>query len=214
MGVTNERDAAPTAATPFAKKMHLNPTAPSDFVAVLAQQRQRLLHHAGTLLTPDDPSRLPTENVPKITQCLATSLEELKVAEEELFDQHLKNEATRAEQERRISYFKALFHHAPTPLVLTTTDGSIRATNAAASALVMRDAYRLEGKPLTALVPAESRSEFRRQLSLVAQTGGVSNWCFTLLRHADSPIRVQASIELLPAEIVGARAFYWHIQPI
>ena len=194
--------------------MHLTPSASSEFVAVLAQQRQRLLHHAGTLLSEEDPSGLPPEQVPKLTQCLATSLEELKVAEEELFSQHLKNEATKAEQERRLSYFRALFHHAPTPLILTTTDGSIRASNAAAAALVMRDTYRLEGKPITALVPPESRPEFRRQLGLVAEAGGVTTWCFTLLRQADSPVRVEASIDLLPAEIVGARAFYWHLRPI
>lgn len=187
---------------------------PTDFVAAFAQQRQRLLHHVAPLLAPDERATVPSETVPKLTQCLATSLEELKVAEEELLDQHLQNEKSRGEQQQRLEYFRALFHHAPTPLMLTTTDGAIRAANQAASELVMRDIYRLEGKPLTALVPQESRSEFRRQLGLVAQAGGVSNWCFTLLRQADAPIRVEACIQLLPADIVGARAFYWCLRPI
>jgi PAS domain-containing protein len=194
--------------------MQTSPIASPDFVAVLAEQRQRLLRLAGSLLGGDDPAGLPSDRVPKLTQCLASSLEELKVAEEELFDQHLQHETTKAEQERRLAYFRALFHHAPTPLVLTTTDGAIRAANRTAAALVMRDVFRLEGKPIAALGPAESRPEFRRQLGLVLKAGGVRNWCFTLLRQADGPIRVDASIELLPPEIVGARAFYWHVRPV
>ena len=196
------------------EKMQASLPSSPDFVVAVAQQRQRLLHHAGSLLTSVDAVQPAAETVPKLTQHLATSLEELKVAEEELFDQHLQSETTRAEQERKLSYFRALCHFAPTPLFLTTTESGIRAANKAASELVMRDLYRLEGKPLTALVPSESRAEFQRQLALVVQTGGVTNWRFTLLRQADAPIRVEASIKLLPAEIAGARAFYWHIRPI
>jgi PAS domain S-box-containing protein len=189
-------------------------TAPSEFIAAFAQQRRRLLHHAGSLLTAADSASRPADTVPKLTRCLAASLEELKVAEEELFNQQLRNEVAQNEQARRLAYFRALFHHAPTPLFLTTTDGSIRAVNRAAAELVTRDVYGLEGKPITALVPQASRPEFRRQLSLLAQTGGASKLCFTLLRQTDVPLRVEAAVQLMPPEVVGARAFYWNVRPV
>ena len=42
----------------------------------------------------------------------------------------------------------------------------------------------------------------------------MNNWCFTLVRHADIPLRVDACVTLLPPEVAAARAFYWNIRPV
>src|SRR3954469_14692306 len=203
----------------------LNEQAP-DFLATFTRQRQQLLHHAGAILAPAaertatadmaaaaTPS-LASDAAPKLTQLLVTSLEELKVAEEEMLEQHLEILSTRGELERMIAYYRALFDFAPSALLLTTTEGSIRASNRAASSLLMRDTYHLEGKPIPAIVPREHRSEFRQQLARLSVTVGVSNWCFTVERPTDKPIKVTAAVHMIPAALSGSAALYWHLRAV
>jgi PAS domain S-box-containing protein len=206
-----------------ARMTQLNEQAP-EFLATFTRQRQQLLHHAGAILTtlPErgavdglaDVASSPAEGSPKWTQLLVTSLEELKVAEEEMLEQHLEILSTRGELERMVTYYKALFDLAPSALLLTTTEGSIRACNRAATSLLMRDTYHLEGKPIPAIVPREHRSEFRQQLSRLSVTVGVSNWRFTVERPTDSPLEVTAAVHMIPSALTGSAALYWHVRAV
>jgi PAS domain S-box-containing protein len=187
------------------------------FISTFARQRNAMLRHADAVLSPVSASGLegmPPETIPKLSQLLVSSLEELKVAEEELLEQHLATLSTRAELERTLAFYRALFDLAPCSLLLTTTDGTIRLANRAVSELLKRDVYFLEGKPLPAIIPREGRGEFRQQLSRVNQIGGVTNWRFTVERYAEAAVQVEAVVQPVPASVAGANALYWLIKSV
>jgi len=186
---------------------------PTDFIATFSRQRQQLLARAGAVMP------VPSEAVPAdgsqllATQCLITSLEELKVAEEEMLNQHLDLLTTRAEADRKMTYWRTLFDLAPTPLLLTTSDGVIRTANQATAALLTRDVYHLEGKPMVALINNE-RADFRSQLKRVMECGGVSSWALTLERKTREPVDVIATISLMPSSLTGTTALYWSLREV
>jgi PAS domain-containing protein len=186
---------------------------PTDFIATFSRQRQQLLARAGQVM-PSQPDALPGDGSQLVaTQCLVTSLEELKVAEEEMLNQHLDLLTTRAEADRKMTYWRTLFDLAPTPLLLTTSDGVIRTANQATASLLTRDVYHLEGKPMVALVSNE-RSDFRTQLKRVMEAGGVSSWALTLERKTREPVNVVATITLMPSSLTGTTALYWSLREV
>src|SRR5215207_1347601 len=91
---------------------------PTDFIATFSRQRQQLLARAGQALPAAPPPATPEWQT--TTQCLVTSLEELKVAEEEMLHQQMEILTTKAESDRSITYWRTLFDLAPVPLMLTT----------------------------------------------------------------------------------------------
>jgi PAS domain-containing protein len=183
-------------------------TAPStDFIATFSRQRQQLLARAGQAIPGEAP--VAAEELEVTTQCLMTSLEELKVAEEEMLHQQMEIMTTRAESDRSITYWRTLFDLAPVPLMLTTTDGLIRACNQAMATLATRDVYHLEGKPLVAMVGASLRADFRSHLHRVVEAGGVSSWNLTLERKTRGPVDVVAAVQPVPSALTGTMALYW-----
>ncbi|MEO5567370.1 MAG: PAS domain-containing protein [Gemmatimonadaceae bacterium] len=190
------------------------PAAPSeDFAASFAQQRQRLLHHAASLISPDGAVKADPEALPKLSQLMLASLEVLKVAEEELVDDRRRTAATSLANARRVAQLEVLFELAPAALILTTADTSIRETNKAAASLLTRDAYKLEGKQLLNMIPRAQQPLFREQLARVIEIGTVAAWSFTIERQADVPILVTAAVEVIVDAGIGARALYWNLRP-
>jgi PAS domain-containing protein len=181
---------------------------PSEFITTFSRQRQQLLVRAGEVLPAETPSDGDGQTL-SATQCLVTSLEELKVAEEEMLNQQFELMANRAEAERKITYWHTLFDLAPAPLMLTTSDGMIRAANQALATLLTRDVFYLEGKPFVALVGSEMRADFRPQLKRVIDVGGVTSWRLTVERKTRGPIDVVATIQLVPSALTGTMALYW-----
>lgn len=185
----------------------------SEFITVFAEQRQRVLRHAGQVLTADAPVPVldRAEAVPKLAALLTTSLEELKVAEEELVQQHEALESSRAEMEGHLAHYRMLFDLAPAALLLTDLNGAIRDANRAAAALLHREVYHLERKPLAVLVPRAVRAQFREELSRVGLTAGVANWHFVIERPNDVPLGVSAAVHLVPHATLGS-GLYWQLR--
>jgi PAS domain-containing protein len=211
---------------------HLSDNAP-QFLATFVRHRQQLLHQTAAILTPassdgdgdgkrngDGDGRHPSssaaksnETTARLSQILLASLEVLKAAEEQLLEQQAAALASRGEMERTLTYYRTLFDLAPAALLLTTTDGSIRAANRAAAGILLRDTYHLEGKPISGIVPRESRAEFREQLHRVSITAGVSNWSFMVDRPTDTPLKVTAAVHMVPPSLTGSAALYWQLRP-
>ena len=183
-----------------------------DFVASFAMQRQRLMYHAGSVLSPDAPIEAKPESVSKLAQMLLTALEVLKVAEEELIDERRVNMTRQVADARRLAHQQLLFDRAPTALVLTTGDSSIREANLAACALLGVDRRQLEGKQVINMVPKAQQQVFREQLRHAIEIGTVAAWSFTLNLSRDLPTLVTASFEVIDDPAVGARALYWHLR--
>jgi PAS domain S-box-containing protein len=193
--------------------MQSSQTQGDDFVASFSFQRQRLVYHANTLLHTGDGVARPEKGA-ELAQALVASLEVLKVAEEELRDERRRTASLVEAQERRLAHAEALFEQAPTALLLTTADTSIRQINAAASRLVASDQHRMAGKQLLSLIPRDSQNAFREQLAHVIAMQNVAAWSFTIQPQRQASIVVSASVDVIDDPAVGARALYWNLRPL
>jgi PAS domain-containing protein len=184
---------------------------PLDTVGAIAQCRYLVLKRADQLLG-DKPEGVGdgTDRLSGVSGLLATSLEELKVAEEELRVQNSVLEAQRAAVDERVYHYRQLFLHLPTPAFVTDIYATIREANLAAATLFRREAQYLERKPLVNLLATEYREEFRRQLSRITTGDGIRDWRLLLKRVGDLPVEVHATVCLVP-EIGSTRSglLYW-----
>jgi PAS domain S-box-containing protein len=184
-----------------------------DFVASFAMQRQRLMYHAGTVLSPDAPLDAKPEVVSKLSQMLVAALEVLKVAEQELVEERRITATRKAADQRRMAHQQALFDLAPTALVLTTSDTTLRECSQKACALLGLDQRKLEGKQLIDMVPKAQQAAFREQLAHAIMGRSVAAWSFTLNLTRGLPVVVTASVEVIDDPAIGARALYWQLRP-
>jgi PAS domain-containing protein len=185
----------------------------TEFLSTFSRQRQQLLRRVGETF-PNEVVETDGDKAVALGQCLMTSLEELKVAEEEMLNQQLELLTAQAEADRKVTYWRSLFDLAPVALMLTTGDGVIRASNHAAAELLTRDVYHLEGKPMSALVNQVMRADFRTQLKRVHESGGVVAWSLVLDRKTREPIRVEATVQIVPSALTGTSALYWAFRPM
>jgi PAS domain S-box-containing protein len=186
-----------------------------DFVASFSFQRQRLLSHAGTLLTAS-PNEVAADSaaVSRLTQTLVASLEFLKVAEQEMVDERRRHATVEDAQTRQAAHYQALFDLAPTPLLITTTDTSIRDLNAAAARLLGLEPSQVDGRQLSSMVPRAQAAAFKEQLGHMLEIGSVAAWSFTLDVQRNLPVVISATVEIINDPAVGARALYWNIRPV
>lgn len=186
-------------------------TAKQDFLSSFAQQRQRLLHHAGPILTQELTTADP-QVLTRLSQTLLTSLELLKVAEEKLAELRRENAASEESFERRLAHASMMFELAPTPLLLTTSDSTIREVNRAAANLLGREPSALAGTPLLEFVPRDQQAKFRDQLALALELKQVNAWSFRLDVKRSAPVMVTTCLELIEDPGTGARALYWNFR--
>jgi PAS domain S-box-containing protein len=191
-------------------------TVPSESVAVetigaIARCRYIVLKRADEILgdRPGIPVVERADALPNVSALLMTSLEELKVAEEELRLQNSVLEAQRAGVDERVRHYRQLFMYSPAPAFVTDVYGTIQEVNRSAANLFRREARNLERKPLVTLLAAEHREEFRRQLPRAA-TAGVRDWRLVVKRLGDLPLEVHATVQLVPGlGATGSGLLYW-----
>lgn len=152
--------------------------------------------------------------VQSLTGLLMTSLEELKVAEEELREQNSTLHGLRAAVDERVHHYRQIFLHIPAPALVTDMHGTILESNHAAEDLLRREARYLERKPLAALLHPKSRTDFRTRLNLLISSGENRSCCLTINRHGDTPVEVDAAVSIVP-ELgpTKAGAMFWLFSP-
>ncbi|MDB4876807.1 MAG: sensor signal transduction histidine kinase [Gemmatimonadetes bacterium] len=198
-------------------RISLDPSAADDMVSTLTTFREDVMQRATTLLRAPDalPFVEQFDALPTMSALLVSSLEELKVAEEELHQQNTVLLTQRADVDARVTHYRQLFLHAPMPAFVTDIFGTIHEVNLAAAHLFRREANHLDGKPLQALLPTETREPFRRQLARLPVETGVADWHMVLQRVGDVPLRVSASVHFVPGVgRTGAGALYWMLRVI
>ena len=186
-----------------------------DMVSALAECRHTVLQRATSLLTPADiPFTEQFDALPSVSALLMTSLEELKVAEEELRQQNERLLQQRAAIDSRARALSPALSARPVPAFVTDTFGNIQEANLAAAALFRREADHLDGKPIQALLPSDTRETFRRQLArLSGENADVRNWHLVLQRMGDVPIPVSATVHFVPGlGRTGSGALYWMLR--
>ena len=102
-----------------------------------------------------------------------STLEELRVAEEEMRHQNDALAAANVTTETWRGYYEDLFQSAPDAYLVTDLDGTVQAANAAAGNLLGISRRFLKGKPLAMFVPQAERQGFRSLMADVAETAGV-----------------------------------------
>jgi PAS domain-containing protein len=181
-------------------------------ISAFARYRQTVLARAGEILDPEHAVPLAErfDALPAVTGLLMTSLEELKVAEEELRDQNDVLNARKAQDDIRTRHYQGLFLHSPVPSFITDIRATILEINLAAAALFKREAKHLERKPLAALLAPAVRDEFRRQLARITPDLKISDWRLTLNRIGDTPVTVRAAVAAIPrSEATEPAVLYW-----
>ncbi len=125
---------------------------------------------------------------------LASTLEELRVSEEELRAQAESLASSRSEVDAELRRYRDLFVQAPDAYVLTDPSGLIREANRAAGALLGMREDHLAGTPLVVLVREEDRSEFSRRLPWIRETERLSGWNLSLTTREGRTVRVEVSV--------------------
>ena len=181
----------------------------------LVEQRHAVVSRAVHVLDADHetPEMERPETLRETVALLTVSLEELKVAEEELVQQNEELALTREAVETTSRHFRRLFDAMPLPYVVTDVVGMIRHVNHAASVLMKRPAELLEGKPLLSLVPLDGRSTFRDAISRLQLVEAARDWRVTLLRHGDDPIAVAIDVQLARGSEPGEDFICWVLRP-
>ena len=186
-----------------------------DLLSTFSQQRQVLLRHTADILQNDPTlSKLRSdEREARLSAILVSSLEELKVAEEELVERTEALAKMRDELEQRVQGSRQLFDLAPVCLLVTDIYGNIIEANRECLQLLRRESSALERQPMARFIPPDERRSFRDALGRVVNADGVSHWRFLLIRPTDSALPVTASVRVIkPAgTTVGARLL-WSIR--
>jgi PAS domain S-box-containing protein len=184
-------------------------------IARLADQRRTIVGRAVGVLESghEVPIEVQPETLRETVALLSVSLEELKVAEEELVQQNEELALTREAVETSTRKFRRLFEEAPLPYIVTDAVGMIRHANHAAAVLFKRPAELLEGKPLLAFVPLDRRSTFREAINRLQLVDVARDWRVTLLRHGDGPIPVTIDVRLARGTQPGEDLVCWMLRP-
>jgi PAS domain-containing protein len=154
------------------------------------------------------------EAVHSLIGLLMTSLEELKVAEEELREQNAALAEVRAASEQRTHHYRQLFMHIPAPALVTDMFATIIESNHAAEHLLRRDSDRLERKPLATLLDPKSRGDFRTRLNLLVTSEECRRLSLTLNRYGDTPVDVDAVVSIVPdIGHMRSNALFWLFTP-
>ena len=188
-----------------------------DLITTFAEQRQLLLKHTADILRNDSfpATSASEEREARLSAILVSSLEELKVAEEELVERTEALAKMRDELEERIHGTRQLFDLAPVCLLVTDIYGMIVETNQACAQLLRRDCPDLQRQPMARFIAPDERRSFRESLARVVAAEGVSDWRFLLIRPTDTALRVSAAVRMLTnaGTKVGARLL-WSIRVV
>lgn len=139
----------------------------------------------------DDDGALPADEL--LVQ-LQAKMEELRVAEHEIllqYDELLQNHSLEDQQQWR---YQTLFDTAPAAYVTTDVIGLITEVNGAAQHLFQRPAERLVGTPMSVLIDARRRREFRLIANHLAFRPGQSQLHLWVRTPPDEITEVWASV--------------------
>jgi PAS domain S-box-containing protein len=162
----------------------------------------------------DDGAFDPLSMWEQASAALGVTMEEMRVAEEELRQQSDELEESRLAVDAERHRYRDLFDFAPDGYLVTDDAGVIREANRAAGELLGVPAHLLERKPMATYVPVEERSAFRSGLNRLLQAGRRSGWLVRLQpRHGAA---FQASITAEAVRDWGGKpvAVRWMIREV
>lgn len=186
-----------------------------DTVSAIAYCRRMVLQRASALLDrpADSPAIGQPEALASVSALLMTSLETLKVAEEELREQKDRIANQQGAVDDAVRHYRQIFLRAPLPVILTDRYGTIHEVNIAAAELLRHEPGDLQRKPLAALITAPSHEKFRMQLGMMTEDRP-REWRLELRRNGDVSAEVWVTVGHVP-DIGPSRSglLCWMVHP-
>ena len=147
-------------------------------------------------------------------ETVSTSLEELRVAEEEMRTQNeILADAQETTEQWRV-YYQDLFNAAPDAYLVTDLQGVISEANRSAQRLLGLSVRFLVGKPLAGFVPPASRQEFRRLLLEIGKETDIREHELVLLPRKQAPVSVSATVALIQGQADKPTGLRWLIRDV
>jgi PAS domain-containing protein len=183
----------------------------NDTIEALSRYRYTIIRRAAAILNDDGSIRDDSEDATRgLAGLLAMSLEELKVAEEELRSRSAALVAHQAKTDERTHHYRELFVQGPSPAMITDVFGTIVEANLAAGHLFRRTPDQMARKPVDGMVPSSRREEFRREFARLSHADGPRDWHFSINRLGDVPLDVCATVKLVPGlGPTSSGVLYW-----
>jgi PAS domain S-box-containing protein len=127
-------------------------------------------------------------------QGLRSTIEELRIVEDELVrtSEELASAHAQVEFERR--RYADLFAFAPDAHLVTDARGGVLEANVAAEELLQLPRRFHEGKPIGVFVLGSERRDFRRMFLRVVQEGGIATGNFRFVRRSGIPFDAQVTV--------------------
>lgn len=149
----------------------------SNFVQHFDRMHQRLiaLRQSANATAWQQPELLTT-----VFAEMGVVLEELRLAEEELYQQNEDLIATRQSVELEREWYQELFEFAPDGYLVTSQTGMIQAANSTAADLLKVPRRFLVGKTLSNFVVESERLTFQNKLNQLTQTNQLQEWTVKL----------------------------------
>ena len=157
----------------------------------------------------------PPKLVTRMVKELENALEEVRVAQEQLIDNHRRMEELQLDLNRQYTKYWKLFDEMPQAYLVTREDSVIMEVNRAASVLFNVSQRFLVGKTLSVFV-GDDRAEFLAETSRVAQAGGPIDMNFRLRPRERAAVQVRARVAaddgalrwvIVPVDAVSAAGF-------
>lgn len=146
-------------------------------------------------------------------QEIATVLEELQVAEEELLQQNEELAAARALLDAERQRYQNLFDFAPDGYLVTDPHGVVQEANLAFASLVQLEPERLAGKPLAVFVSLEDRPALRAWLAGISGQG-LYQYEVRLQLESQEPFEAELRVQAVCEPAGQVTALRWLVRDI
>jgi PAS domain S-box-containing protein len=184
----------------------------------LAEPRQTLLREAANVLLKPaaESTQHKLEAYPRLAAMLASAIEQLRVADDELQRREEHYRLREEEWARQVAHERLLFDASPALLLVSDTAGTVLDANKAVLDMLGCDARTLERMPLAEFVPRDERAGFRHGLTHLLAAMRVDDWRFRLLPRRNVPIDVSATVTIVPYANRQARtaALCWSLRRV
>jgi PAS domain S-box-containing protein len=144
---------------------------------------------------------------------LDKGIELLTVSQSELADQYETHVAERINTDLERQRYYELFLHAPISYFVTSTEGTIREANIAATKLLVCTGNGLVGRALSTFVVEGERRAFRSELSSLAQERGSYELRFKLITAQNSSVAMRAVVNVARGSSGIPTALRWVLLP-
>lgn len=134
---------------------------------------------------------------PRLAATLASSLQLLKAADEELARRNIAAQEREAALELELVHERRVFDALGVPIVISDPSGTVLTANSAARKLLGVDEQEMIGISLATFVSSDDRADFRTMLTRLRSVGETPDWHVRVQPRRHSPLTMRASVVVI-----------------